>query len=493
MKKNSSLVFLIFLIVVLGLLFFLNYLYFQNKGLNSNTISLDELEQIKETHKIYEGNIDLYFHNTIIPYSSSDNFYLLYIENDNDYKKIYTISDFKIKLVDKENNHLIHLVLYNNKYYKEVDLELTNIPVISVDDENELNLYGFDNDIVGLKCEYSVRGDSSQSSEKKSYKLEIKNQRNEKIDLSLLNMSANNTWVLNPIYFDNTYMREKISFDIWNNLSDKFKHRLEYIELVLNGEYQGLYYLEEIVDIDTFNGDKANDLFVSIKDWKYNVEDEKIENASTIVDNKINEFEIEDGLDGNQEKQLEILRAFNKNFNDIIDDNIKLKYDLKNSVNYSVFINLTMAIDNTYKNQKILFRKVNNYYLIERTIWDLDWTFANENSKNFSYELSPSFTYVDLAVPESLRKDETYLERLKNTYIDFRTRFYNLNNLNSLINKYENYIDSYGASMRDIKKWGNYSYKESVDYLRDFFEQRIDILNWYYGGSHWNTEMNLSF
>ena len=482
-RFNIKVLILVGLFFMGGLLYFFNSLYFQERYLGSQIISYKSIEQIKSTHTEYSGKIDLYFNGKNIPYSNSDNFYLLHIENENDYKKIYTKSDYKIRIINIENNYSMNLFLYNDKYYKEVKLNITNIPVINIDYNKQINFYGFGFDISGLKCNYTIRGDSSQNSLKKSYKLSLKNQKDQDLSLPLLNMRSNNTWVLNSIFFDNSYMREKISYDIWNALSSDFNHTIEYIELVINNNYQGLYYLVETVNMDTFNGNKQDDLLVSVKSWGTALEslgiDEQLEANSEVID----EFEIESGLEEYPETQSDILDSYRLL---ILDEKsiIEIKYDIENIINYQLFLNFTMARDNTYKNQKVLFRNMNSYYLVQKTVWDIDWTFNNENIYRFNNKLNVDINDVDidLGIPKSLRNDELYLRLIKNKYYEFKENYFNEKNLFEIIEKYRKYLELYGAVNRDMEKWDNKDYLESINILEKFINQRIKVLDKYYGG-----------
>ena len=481
-NKNKQLLFLIFIVFCIFSMVFFNHQYFKKRYLIDGSLSINEAFEIKNNRSEYKKNIDLYIGNNKIPYSYLDKFYLLHISEFSDYKKVYTTTEFKIKVVNKESNHSINLLLYNDKHYKEVMLELTNLPVIDINSSDEIKLYGFGNEVYTYNCEYSLRGDSSKNSDKKSYNVKLLNSKNNSIKVSLLGMKENSSWVLNPMYFDNTYVREKISYDIWNNLSSDFKHGLEYAEFVIDDKYQGIYYLEEKVDMATFNGNYYDDLLVSIKDWKYNVDDTVLLSANTIYHNNINEFEIEEGLIHSDDLKLDILKSYSQSLSSVSNSIVPLTYDLTNSVNYGVFINLTSAIDNTYKNQKILFRKKDNHYLVQRTIWDLDWTFANENSSRFEYKLSPKFIYDDQAIPEEIKNNSLYKSLIKEKYFQFRDSYYNLDNLYKLIDKYDEYLNEYGAIRRDSEKWNNLTYDQSLEYLRNYFKERIKVLDEYYGG-----------
>ena len=92
------------------------------------------------------------------------------------------------------------------------------------------------------------RGSSSQTMlNKKPYSVETRedddiNNRN----VSLLGMPAENDWVLNSLAFDQTGMRDVLAYELSNRLG-QYASRSVYCEVVINGDYKGLYaFMEKI-------------------------------------------------------------------------------------------------------------------------------------------------------------------------------------------------------------------------------------------------------
>lgn len=56
--------------------------------------------------------------------------------------------------------------------------------------------------------------------------------------------------------------------------------------------------------------------------------------------------------------------------------------------------------------------------------------------------------------------------------------FYNTVYINNLINEYDNYLKSSGVLMRNNSK----NYENSIKNIRKFFEERIPVLDNYFGG-----------
>ncbi|MCX8489617.1 MAG: CotH kinase family protein, partial [Cyclobacteriaceae bacterium] len=95
------------------------------------------------------------------------------------------------------------------------------------------------------------RGSSSQSLPKKSYGLSTLQANNvSNNNVSLLGMPSENDWILNSLAFDNSYIRDYISYNLSNQLGN-YASRAVYCEVVINGDYQGLYLLQEKLKKDS--------------------------------------------------------------------------------------------------------------------------------------------------------------------------------------------------------------------------------------------------
>lgn len=96
-----------------------------------------------------------------------------------------------------------------------------------------------------------IRGSSSQDLPKKGYKvttLLADNVSNNNV--SLLGMPAENDWVLNGLAFDPSLIRDYLAYNT-SRLMGNYAPRTQYCEVVINGEYRGLYLLQEKVKADT--------------------------------------------------------------------------------------------------------------------------------------------------------------------------------------------------------------------------------------------------
>lgn len=103
------------------------------------------------------------------------------------------------------------------------------------------------------------RGNSTWSAPKKPYKLKLDKKQD------LLGMGANKHWVLLANYYDVSMLRNKITYWLGSQLGMEFTPKCEFVNVVMNGEYLGSYYLCEHVrvgktrvNIDDLEEDEAS-------------------------------------------------------------------------------------------------------------------------------------------------------------------------------------------------------------------------------------------
>ena len=104
-----------------------------------------------------------------------------------------------------------------------------------------------------------IRGSSSTLFSKKQFALTTYDSAGEKDNVKLLDLPKENDWILSGLAFDTTFVRDYMSYKLSNTIG-QYASRAEYCELVLNGQYQGIYMLLEKI--------KADDNRIDIKKLK---------------------------------------------------------------------------------------------------------------------------------------------------------------------------------------------------------------------------------
>jgi hypothetical protein len=89
-----------------------------------------------------------------------------------------------------------------------------------------------------------MRGNATQSFPKKPYLFETRDATGKNLNVSLLGLPEENDWALIAAYIDKTFLRDPLAYRM-SRMTGRWAPRTVYCELVLNGQYQGLYILTE--------------------------------------------------------------------------------------------------------------------------------------------------------------------------------------------------------------------------------------------------------
>ena len=146
-----------------------------------------------------------------------------------------------------------------------VSLTSSNLPIIVIntngqeipDDPKITAEMGIINNGPGLRNnisdpfnEYSgkigieIRGQSSQTFPMKSYSLELRDDAGKSVDRSLFGFPRESDWVLYAPYTDKTLMRNVLAYQLSRDLG-QWAARTRFVEVVLNGDYRGVYVFME--------------------------------------------------------------------------------------------------------------------------------------------------------------------------------------------------------------------------------------------------------
>ncbi len=94
-----------------------------------------------------------------------------------------------------------------------------------------------------------IRGSSSQGFPKKSFGFATLDTLGNQLDTTILNMPSEHDWILNANYTDKSFMRNVLCYQM-SSWMGHYGVRYRYCELVINGQYQGIYILSEKIKRD---------------------------------------------------------------------------------------------------------------------------------------------------------------------------------------------------------------------------------------------------
>ncbi|HRH99759.1 MAG TPA: CotH kinase family protein [Saprospiraceae bacterium] len=103
-----------------------------------------------------------------------------------------------------------------------------------------------------------IRGRSSQAYPQKQYAFETKDSvTGDDLNVSIMGLPEEEDWVLYAPYNDISLVRNVMTYKLWENMGH-WAPRTKYCELILNGQYQGIYILTEKIKRDKNRVDIAN-------------------------------------------------------------------------------------------------------------------------------------------------------------------------------------------------------------------------------------------
>lgn len=92
-----------------------------------------------------------------------------------------------------------------------------------------------------------VRGNSSRYFDKLNYRIKLVDENGENNPQSLIGMDAHHEWALHGPFLDKTLIRNYMMYNIAGEIMD-YSPNVRFCELMLNGEYMGVYVLTELID-----------------------------------------------------------------------------------------------------------------------------------------------------------------------------------------------------------------------------------------------------
>lgn len=244
------------------------------------------------------------------------------------------------------------------------------------------------------RIDIEIRGSSSQSSDKKQYGFTTRLADNvTNNNVSLLGMPEENDWILNGMVFDPALIRDFLSYNLSRKIG-QYASRTEYCELMINGQYKGLYVLQEKLKadnnrIDITKIEKTDNSFPDITGGYITKADkttggdivawEMLSWINTSV-YYIHEMPKPENVTRQQNdyiyNQFRLLETTAKNNNISLGDGFPSIIDIPSFIDFIIINELASNAD-AYA-YSTFFHKDRNGKLRAGPVWDLDLTFGND-------------------------------------------------------------------------------------------------------------------
>lgn len=311
-------------------------------------------------------------------------------------------------------------------YYESEPRYRGDIAVFYAADEGE---YQIRNGYI----EYHLKGDSTSSYPKKGYALKFVDAGGKKVSVPLLGMDSNAKWKLNSLYTDNTLVREKSSIDIWKAMDEydtgttNFSYQSEYVEVVLDGNYLGVYLLIEGVDEETFALNRKDVMYKCINwnvtDWP-RIDDSVAHKWRIQFPYRIKYPEV---IQDYQEVWAPVRDYVGVFFHETDKGNRTLaqRVDIDNLYDLNIFIDVCGLSDNHYKNMYLTARVQNDgSYVMSHYPWDLDLGFGHiynhDAVATYDYDENVEKTYQMEVLSRILEENPEWKVVYYDKYCEYR-------------------------------------------------------------------------
>lgn len=172
---------------------------------------------------------------------------------------------------DNSNNYQPTPAWFSPPFLFDTTAFSTNLPLVVINTYNNANIVDDPKTISQMRIIYNgsnqrnrvtdapnayngtigieTRGSSSQSFPKKPFGFETLDAAQNELSVSLLGMPAESDWILSANYSDKTFLNNVLSYKLFAEFGF-YSPRTRFVEVVINGEYQGIYILMEKIKRD---------------------------------------------------------------------------------------------------------------------------------------------------------------------------------------------------------------------------------------------------
>ena len=434
-------------------------------------------------------------------------------------------------------NIFLFIFVITSLVFSQVKLTSSNLPIIVIDtegkkivDEPKIDAHMGIIDNGEGKLNYitdsfngyngrigiEIRGQSSQQFDKKQYAIETRDTLGNDIDVSLLGLPKESDWVLNASYIDKSLLRNVLAYKIFNDMG-RYASRTRFCELIINGEYRGIYILQEKIKRDKnrvnisklepadTEGDKITGGYI-IKIDKVDFGDKTwtspyppFQGATQKI---VYVYYYPDGEDINS-AQAEYIKNYVTNFEKVMNaSNYNdpfygyLNYiDLDSFVDMFLIFELSKNVD-SYR-LSTFFYKDRNKKLCAGPIWDFDLSFGlpdyyeGWSTEGWQYKVPLGGDYWQNPFWVSkLYNDPVFKNKFAKRWNELKNNILSYETISKFIDDCVNKISD--AKTRNFEKWNQCfdgvtniwpnknkftSYEAEINYLKNWIKQRLDWLN----------------
>ena len=386
-------------------------------------------------------------------------------------------------------------------------------------------------ELLNMKAKWRGGITNSNGKNKRNYHVKLLDELGNKLEKRYFDLRKDNSWILESCQVDMSRIRNRVLTDLWNDYRrdpyyiDQEPEALtgtrgQFVELVLNDEYRGIYCMTENMDRKQMKLKKYDETTLDIhgqlwksKDWSYSVFMGHNKDSNYYPGTSPSAYnDGSESWDSYNLKYPEIDEVFPADWSvlynavDFVctasDDDFRQHvgeyFDMPVVIDYYILMETILSTDNHGKNMFFAVYDQQADKKITLGVWDMDATCGQRWSDDYFHKsfLGPEQDYAQF-ITDNEHGDYNLFRRLRDTDADQfnlrvakRYRELRQNNLatDSLLRRFQNYFAHFrtaGADQREYDKW-NYNsdiaghvldFDDEYAYLADWFTRRMQYLD----------------
>ena len=395
---------------------------------------------------------------------------------------------------------------------RKVYVVFTGLPVVKMETAADLDIdtvfagavsfyeaCGQEDWVLTSVFEAHERGQTTRAYPKKGYRVNLVDVTSTGISRknkqSVLGMRKSDSWIFYAIYSDGTKVRDKFNTELWAGIGAEdtpynayFGTKMKYVELVVNGEYRGLYGIFEPVD--------KTQLAITDEEYLYKrtygraLSQELFDSAGP--DDYLTVLGME--IKGKKEngtsldwKQLRQFIAITEEEDEEFAQDAQQLLDLDNVADIWIYLQFLYGEDNIYKNMFFAFKKdTDGYqgYKLYLVPWDTDLTWGNvyvDSKEELYVKWAPENAdrYLEWPLLDRLIELDVggIRERIKDRWTELRSGILSEESMNEIFIECTHQVQDSGAFTRDATRWPDSRHDADYDGMKQFMKERTEFLD----------------
>lgn len=411
------------------------------------------------------------------------------------------------------SNHVFSILIQKDNQYRQANLVVSGLPVLALTET-----YGWENpqemtllaakeeDCYEGTCTFRMRGQSSAIYPKYGFKLNLCDENYDPVKASLLGLRRDNDWILNPLYSDSTKIREKMAYQIWDEMQEfnqtkNASSNITYVEVILNHTYWGIYGLQEPIDKKQLSMNetdilykKTDNTYPTTAELAAAVDGQEFVAGFSIKYPKAEHIEAAD---------WEPLKRYVEEFYYDIEappeetadfETLTELLDFDNALDYKIFIAVVVGEDNIYKNIDYCLRYENGKYKMYMVPWDLNVTFGD--IMNFDVGADAQFNSGVITTNTNSREyitlyradNERVEQALREKWQAYRKDFLSDGHLKEMAENAMKELSDSGAMLRDNERWPECNNSTDLTEIYEFIDGHMAYLDECFEKEEWWRE-----